>query len=245
MVRAEVDHPGQQGVGVGQAEQGGDAVVVLLAEPVAAPAGDHVHARRGRRAAGRTPRSVSPCGRSASHAAVSARSTVMSRSPPAGLLEVRLEGLGQVAVTGVPLLDRLDQLRQPLAGVAAPVVGQGGPGRGHHLRVAGHPGQVEQADRGRQVAGRRRCGTGSTVRTLWSSRAPASQIGYQSRSASSVTSAVVEGAPVVQQDEVEVAERPGLTAGEAADRGERHALDPAAPGGLRTRCPAASPGRTW
>ena len=34
-----------------------------------------------------------------------------------------------------------------------------------------------------------------TVRTLWSSRAPASQIGYQSRSASSVTSAVVRERP--------------------------------------------------
>ena len=34
-----------------------------------------------------------------------------------------------------------------------------------------------------------------TVRTLWSSRAPASQTGYQSRSASSVTSVVVRERP--------------------------------------------------
>ena len=46
------------------------------------------------------------------------------------------------------------QLRQPLAGVAAPVVGDGGAGRGDELLVAGDRREVEQADGRGEVGGR-------------------------------------------------------------------------------------------
>ena len=123
MVRAEVTTSVSRVVGVGQPEQGGDAVVVLLAEPVTAAAGDHVHRVAHVEQVGVGPVDVAvravgqPGGRQR------AQDGHVPQAP-AGLLEVGLEGLGQVAVAGVPLLDRLDQLRQALAGVAAPVVGQ-------------------------------------------------------------------------------------------------------------------------
>ena len=53
----------------------------------------------------------------------------------------------------VAFRERLDQLRQPAAGVGAPVVPQGGAGRRDDLLVAGHQLQIQQPDRGRQIRG--------------------------------------------------------------------------------------------
>ena len=231
MVRAEVTTPVSRVVGVGLAEQGGDAVVVLLAEPVAATTGDHVDGvadveQVGVGAVGVAVRAVGQPrrGQRPQHGHV-------AQAAP-GLLQVRLEGLGQVAVAGVPLLDGLDQLGQPLAGVAAPVVRQRWPG--WRSTTSGSPAtQVRSSrpDRRGQVAGGDAAALGHGADAVVEPDAgvpdrvpePVGELGDLRGG---------EGAPVVQQDEVEVAERPGLAAGEAADGRERDALDPAAPGGL-------------
>ena len=70
----------------------------------------------------------------------------------AGLLEVGLEQVGRVTEGGEPLVEGRQQLRQPLAGVAAPGVQQRRAGALDQLGVAGDHPQVEQADAGAQLA---------------------------------------------------------------------------------------------
>src|SRR5690606_38919710 len=72
---------------------------------------------------------------------------------PAGLLEVRLDALGEVSEAGVPGAHRLDEVGQAGAGGLAPVVVQAGPHGGTQFGVAGDVRQVEQADGRGQVTG--------------------------------------------------------------------------------------------
>ena len=193
--RPEVDHLGEQGRRRRAGRAGPRRVVVLRAEPVAAPAGDHVHGvadveQRARRRA-----STSPCGRSASHAAVSARSTVMSRSPPRASLRSGSRVWARSPWRACRSSMDSMQLRQPLAGVGrasrAPRVARAA------VTTSGSP--ATQVRSSRPTAAARSPDATLrhwvTVRTLWSSRTPASQTGYQSRSASSVTSVVVRERP--------------------------------------------------
>ncbi len=98
-------------------------------------------------------RSTPPCGRSASQASASARSTVMSRRPPCDSLSSGSMRLGEVPLALVPGRHGLHELRQALAGVAAPVVRDGGPRGGDELGVAGERREVEQADGRGEVGG--------------------------------------------------------------------------------------------
>ena len=130
----------------------------------------------------------------------------MSRRPPRASLRSGSR-VGQVALAGVPLRDLLLQLRQPVAGVGAPVVGDGRPRAVDVLRVARDAGDVEQADRGRQVArghGAALVDGADAVVQLYAlvpDRVP-EPVGQRGEVGGA------EGAAVVQQDEVEVAERP-------------------------------------
>ena len=141
-----------------------------------------------------------------------------------GLLELGLDGLREVALALVARDDGLDELRQPLAGVAAPVVGDGGAGRGDELLVAGDRREVEQADGGGEVGGRDlaalRDGADAVVQ-------PHPGIPDGVPDAVGERGELLRGqrALGVQQDEVVVAERPRVAAADAADRGERDPLD--------------------
>ena len=63
-----------------------------------------------------------------------------------------------------------------------------------------------------------------TVRTAWSSFTPGVPDGVPDAVGQAAQVVAAERPPVVQQDEVHVAERAGVTAGQAADGGQRHAL---------------------
>ena len=142
-----VGQVGEEVVGVAVPEQGGDGVVVLAAERVRVHDRSRRGRRRGRRGESPYAASTSPSrpvrepglgqGAEDGHAA----------QAPVGLLELRLDGLGEVAVAVVARGQRLGELRQPLAGVGAPVVADRGAGRGDDLGVAGDAGEVEQARR--------------------------------------------------------------------------------------------------
>ena len=104
--------------------------------------------------------------------------------PAARLLEVGLEREGQVAGRARPAR------RQPRSSSgsrrrACRASRRAPPARRRRAerRVAGDVPQVEQPEQRPQVVARRRGAPPAAVRTEWSSRSPASQIGYQSRSA--------------------------------------------------------------
>ncbi len=159
-----------------------------------------------------------------------------------GLLEVRLEALGEVAVAGVPRLEPVDELREAAAGVGTPVVRHRGPGRRDDLGVTRDALQVQQADSGGQVArghgaalvdGAHRVVEAAPRRPRRGTRC--GRPGPAGRSAG-------EGPAVVQEDEVDVAERSGVTAGQAAHGGQRDALRCDGPGGPPATRWSASPG---
>ena len=211
-------HVGQQLVGVVVAEQRRRSVVVLTAQPVASSAGDDVHgvADVEQLLVGGVDGSVGPVGQPGG--GQSAQDGHVAQ-PAAGLLEVRLEEVGEVALSRVPLRDLLLQLRQPCARVGAPVVGDGGLRRVDDVLLARDEGDVEQADGGRQV----RPGHGPALvdgadavvelHALVPDRVPepVGQGGEVGRA---------EGPGLVEQDEVEVAERTPVAAGEAAHGGQ-------------------------
>ena len=144
--------------------------------------------------------------------------------PAVGLLEVGLEALGQVAVPGCRALRLSTSCGSRRAGVARASRARRSSGprrrpRGRRRRTA-RSSSPTAAARSPDATVRHWL----TVRTAWSSRTPASQTGYQMRSASAAQVVAAERAPVVQQDQVDVAERAGVTARQAADRGERDPL---------------------
>ena len=194
--------------------------------------------------------STAPCGRSASQAAARARRDGHVAQPAVGLLELGLERLREVALPRcAAACEGLDELGQPPAGVGRASRGPPWTARPRH-DVRRPPRRGVRSSRP-TAALRSSAATlrhWVTVRTLWSSRTPASQTGYQMRSASARSSLRGERAAVVQQDEVEVAERSGVAAGRAADRGERDALAGAGPRPRGPRCPAShsrSKRRRW
>ena len=132
------------------AEQRRRSVVVLTAQPVASSAGDDVHgvADVEQLLVGGVDGSVGPVGQPGG--GQSAQDGHVAQ-PAAGLLEVRLEEVGEVALSRVPLRDLLLQLRQPCTRVGAPVVGDGRLRRVDDVLLARDEGDVEQADGGRQV----------------------------------------------------------------------------------------------
>ena len=223
-------HIGQELVGVVVAEQGGGSVVVLARQPVAAAAGDDVHRVTDveELLVCGVDGSVGPVGEpgggeGTQHGHVA--------QPAAGLLEVRFEQVGEVALARVPLRDLLLQLRQAGSGVAAPVVGDGGLRRVDDVLLARHEGDVEEADSGRQVGSGHRAalvdGPDAVVQlhALVPDRVP-EPVGQGGEFGGA------EGPGLVQQDEIEVAERTPVTAGQAAHGGQSHSGKPASRGGL-------------
>ena len=142
----------------------------------------------------------------------------MSRSPPRASLRSGSRRCARSPCRCVPRRDLLLQLRQPGARVGAPVVGDGRLGRVDDVLVAGDEGEVEQADGGGQVRRRPPVRHWLTVRTLWSSFTPWSQIGYQSRSASPVRSPRRGRAVWCSRTRSKSLSGPAVAAGEAARR---------------------------
>ena len=129
--------------------------------------------------------------------------------PAVGLLEVALEQEGQLA----ELAGRGRGAGRAAAAAAGTAACRHWPAvavrsRAASVGVAGDVPGVEQPEADLDVVGGDRDGLGD-VRTEWSSRTPASQIGYQSASAI----AAISGRPVVHQDQVEVAVRAAARAG--------------------------------
>ena len=143
---------GEQVVGVGVAEQRRARVLVVARQPVAAAAGDDVDGVADVEDAlvGLVDLAVRPVGEPGGREGPQHRHVAQAA---VGLLEVGLDEVGEVALAGVPLDDRLLHLAEPGARVGPPVVGDGGPGRVDDVGVPGHVGEVEQADRRRQVVG--------------------------------------------------------------------------------------------
>ena len=148
-------HRGEQRVGVGVPEGGGDAVLLLQQQPVPGPApgrggapvqlAPHVEQHLVRL----------PYGRARSVRDLSDRERVQRvhvAQPAAGLLEVGLEQERHLAERPSPLAGRLGQLVEP-GGRAGP---PGRPGRrqqpGAQVPVAGDVPRVEQAEGGLEVA---------------------------------------------------------------------------------------------
>ncbi len=67
------------------------------------------------------------------------------------LFEVGRQHVRGVAEALVPRLDRVDHLAESTSGGLAPVVSGGLPGGVDHRLIPGDDGQIEQADRGREV----------------------------------------------------------------------------------------------
>ncbi len=142
--------------------------------------------------------------------------------PAAALLQVRLEQVRRVAVPLRALGQHLDQLRHAAPGRGAPVLQQAGPGRGDQVGVAAHHAQVQQAHRGRQV------GPGDVPALgRGADRVVQPQLGVPDRVPEAVGQPghlVRRQRPaVVQQHEIQVADRAGVAPGQAADGRERHA----------------------
>ena len=129
------------------AEQGRDGVVLLAAQAVAPAAGDDVHGVAHVEQEG--VRGIHPAVRAVGEPRLGHRREHGHVAQAAvGLLELGLDGLREVALALVARGDGLDELGQPLARVAAPVVGDGGAGGGDELLVAGERREVEQPDGG-------------------------------------------------------------------------------------------------
>ena len=128
------------------AEEGCDGILVLATEPVArAPGHDvdriaHVEEETGCRVDASAVRLVGePClGQRPEHRHVA--------QPTVGLLQVRLDGLGQLTVTLVPGRDRVEELGKATSRVTSPVVGHGRPGCRDEFGIAGQRGEVQQSD---------------------------------------------------------------------------------------------------
>ena len=126
---------------------------------------------------------------------------------------------------------RLVHLAEPGAGVGPPVVRHRGPGGVDDVGVTGDVRQVEQADRRREVLGRDGPAVGHGADAVVEP-----DPGVPDR----VPELVGEGADllarqpsrVVDEDEVVVAERSTVAAGERADRGEGDTFVPAPGAGL-------------
>ena len=221
---------GQQVVGIGVPEQGGHGVVVLTQEAVATPTGHdvdgvpHVEEQPG----GRVEVTAGPL----DEPRLRERGQDGKVSQPAaGLLEVGLEGLGEVAVAGVPGGEGLEQLREPAPGARAPVVADGRASRRHQVTVPRDRRQVEQAHRRGQVGLRHAPALGDGPDAVVQADAgvpdgvpdPVGHPGHR---------VVPEGPPIVEQDEVDVAERAGLGAPDTAHRRQRDPAGPQALGGL-------------
>ena len=137
---------GEEQVGVGVPEQCGDRVVVGQGESVARAAGDDVDGVTDVEEVPvrRVDLPVRPVGEPGPGERPEHRHVPQAA---AGLLQVRLDQMGQLPVPGVPRGHRLGELGQPGPQSGAPVLVDGRPGRRDELRVAGEIPQVEQADR--------------------------------------------------------------------------------------------------
>ena len=223
-------HVGEEQVGVGVAEQRRRGVVVLAAEAVAAAAGHDVDGVPDVKKAlvCRVDGSVWTVGEPGRGQRPQDRHVPQ---PAPGLLEVWLDEVSEVSLAGVPGQDALVQLRQPGPGVGPPVVCDGGPGRVDDLLVAGEEGDVQEADGSREV------GAGDGPALVHGADAvvephPLVPDGIPEPVGQGVELGRAERSGLVEQDEVVVAERATVTAGQAPDRGEGHPGDPAALTGL-------------
>ena len=187
MRRPADGHRGQEVVGVVVAEEGGDGVVLLAAQAVPAAPGDHVHGVADVEQVG--VRGVDPAvgavgeprlGEGEQHGHVAEAAV--------GLLELRLDGLGEVALALVAPGERLDELRGAACGrcrASRAPRWTGPPRRARSSPASGARSSSPTAAMRSPAATWRHW---VTVRTLWSRRTPASQMGYQMRSASAVSS---------------------------------------------------------
>jgi len=122
-------------------------------------------------------------------------------------------------VAAVARLERLDQLRQPTSSVRAPVVAHGRACGRDDLLVASHQLQIEQSDRRRQVPG----SDGPALVDR-----PDAVVELCAAVPDGVPDAVGQrrdllcrkGSAIVQQHQVEVAQRTGVAAGHTADTGQ-------------------------
>ena len=139
--------------------------------------------------------------------------------PAPRLLQVGLLQVGGVPVGREPLVQGLQQLRQPLPGAGPPRREQPRPGRADQRAVPGDQPQVEQADPGAELlAGHRgalRRGPDRVVESDPGVPERIPQLVGQSRDLGRL--------PVVQQHQVDVGPWTQLASGEAADRGQRDA----------------------
>ncbi len=214
-------HPREQVVGVVGAHETGDGVLLGQQQRVAGLAAHHLqgvpdveqHAVRG------VHRHVRPVGEPRRRQGAQHRDVAQ---PAAALLEVGLEQERAVAVALGALVDGTEQLGQPAPRRPAPVVEQPAAGRRDQLGVARHHAQVEQPDAGREVVA-------ADVPALrrGAHRVVEAHPGVPDRVPEPLGQRRDvrrgQGVAVVQQHEVEVARRAGLTAREAAHRRERHA----------------------
>ncbi len=228
MARPADGDGGEQVVDVLVAEQRGHCVVLLAAQPVTAAAGDDVDGVADVEEV--CVRGIDPAVGAVGEPGLSeCREHRHVAEPTVGLLELGLDGLGQVTLALVACAQRLDERGEPLAGVSSPVVGDGGPCRGDELEVAGDRREVEQPDRCGEVR------SGDLAALVDGADAvveadPGIPDGVPDAVGERGELLRGEGPLGVQQDEVVVAERTRVGAAQAPDRGEGHPLDAGAPG---------------
>jgi len=158
---------------------------------------------------------------------------------PAGrLLHVRDAGVRELAEQVVALVCQPAQLRQPPAGVPAPVGEHRGAEPEGEVRVAGEVADVQQAERHPDVAVRGGDHLGQRPQRVVEVRPRVPERVPQRRRGPAELDAVV-----VHQHDVEVGVRRQLTAAVAADRDERRPLRGARRGGVRLDAEPVGGGR--
>lgn len=139
----------------------------------------------------------------------------------AGLLQVGFEQVRRVAVRLEPLVQRAQQLRQPLPRVAPPGVDQRGPRSGHEGAVTGDHPQVQQAYTGAQLPAGHIRALGRRTDRVVKPYAGVPQ-GVPELLRERVDGGLVQSG--VDEDKVDVRPRPKLSACQAADAGESDPL---------------------
>ncbi len=212
---------GEQLVGVGEPAGDGHGILFGEQQPVQVPAGHRLQ---------RVP-DVEQLGVCLVDGAVRAVGDPAGRQraqdgdiaqPAAGLLQIGFEQVGRLAVALAALGQGVQQLRQPAPDATAPVPEQGGAGAHHQRPVAGQRAQVEQADARGQVDRRHLAALVGGAHRVVEPQPRVPQRVPQPLGQGRHPGLAVSAA-VVHEHEVEVAGGPGLTAGHAADDGQRDA----------------------
>ncbi len=222
-------HLGEQGVGVRHPERDGHGVLLGQQQPLPRPARDGVQgvADVEQRGGGPVDLAVRRVGEPARHQGVQDHDVAQSA---AGLLEVALEQVGELAVPARALGEGGGDLVQARPGPGAPLLAQHLAGAQAERGVAHDHAQVEQAERRRQVVpGDLPAGVDAAHGVV--EPQPGVPDGVPDAFGQCGDRVLAEGLAVVQEDQVEVAGRTGVTPRVRPDRHEGDAR------GRRTRVP--------